>query len=113
MIKQVRIVLIYLLFISLLPLFSCSSVPFKVQPRVEVAPASIAGLAAGKNIDLRAQLLAEDEIVHLFDGNLLLAGIIPVRVAITNHSEQRQFISQSEFQLSDQSGRRFSLVKAK
>src|SRR5205807_2624484 len=53
-----------------------------------------------------------DEAVQLFDGNLYLTGIIPVRVALTNLAEQPATITNAQFQLIDQKGTKFKQIKA-
>ena len=67
----------------------------------------------GETLELRAQLLSEDESMNLFDGNLLLAGVIPVRTALTNRGGTTLTAKKLEFQLIDSSGRRFKLIKPK
>ena len=71
----------------LLFLVSCAGAPFRVSPRVEVPVDTIHPSASSSKLELRAEVLSEDEIVKLFDGNLLLAGIIPIRVALTGTAE--------------------------
>jgi hypothetical protein len=98
---------------SVLLLVSCAGAPFRVAPRVEVPVDSIRSSASSSRLELRAQVLDEEEVVKLFDGNLLLAGIIPIRVALTNRSEEALNTGDLKFQLTDVTGRRFSSVKAK
>ncbi|MEW6735769.1 MAG: hypothetical protein AB1489_31040 [Acidobacteriota bacterium] len=86
--------------------------PFKVVPRVEVPPASITGVVADGALELRAQLLSEDEVVKLFDGNLWLAGIIPIRVVLTNRGEEVLLTNKFNFQLKDAAGHSFQSIKA-
>jgi hypothetical protein len=104
--------ILLILFIGTL-LAACAGAPFKVAPRVEVPVETIRAQASSDRLELRAMLLGEDEIVKLFDGNLLLAGIIPVRVALTNRSQEVLGTGVLEFKLTDGTGRGFPTVKAK
>src|SRR6185369_8946383 len=97
----------------LLFLVSCAGAPFRVSPRVEVPVDTIHPSASSSKLELRAEVLSEDEIVKLFDGNLLLAGIIPIRVALTNRSEEALNTAELQFSLTDTTGKRFSSIKAK
>jgi hypothetical protein len=92
---------------------ACTGAPFKVMPRLEVPVEKIRGTSSNDKLEFRAELLEEDEAIELFDSNLWLAGIIPVRVAITNRANEVVDIDKVEFKLTDKTGRRFSLIKAK
>jgi hypothetical protein len=108
--RRSRKLIIFL--VAALICIACGSAPFRVQPRVEVPRENISGVATGGALELRAQVLNEDEAVQLFDGNLYLAGIIPVRVALTNVSQQEQSVANAQFQLSDQKGGKLRPIKA-
>lgn len=91
---------------------SCSGAPFKIAPKVPVDPVTITNSTANDRLELRAAILNEDEVVDLFDGNLILAGIIPVRVVINNRTAQSVELSDVKFRLSS-GKKKFDEKKAK
>ncbi|MBI4851803.1 MAG: hypothetical protein HY819_08415 [Acidobacteria bacterium] len=62
---------------------------------------------------MQAKLLSEDEIVEIFDGNLLLASIIAIEITLTNKNEQSIIFSEKDFSLLGEQGRVFSNIKDK
>lgn len=96
-----------------LHLSGCANAPFKVADRVEVPAINITPAATNTKLELRAQVLNEDEVIGLFDGNLLLAGIIPIRVALTNQTQQPLTFTNRDFQLVTPQGQLCVPVKAK
>ncbi len=87
--------------------------PFKVSPRVEIPVTEIKAVAQTASLELRAQIPNEDEMLQLFDSNLQLAGIIPLRVTLTNRSSQSLSIKNCKLQLLGAKQKQFSAIAAK
>jgi len=95
-------------------LFTACGAPFKVAPRVEVPLESFTHRAETARVTVYAGApLSEDEVVRLFDGNLLLAGLLPVRVSIVNQSSAMVETSRARFYLVTADGKRLKQVSPK
>lgn len=101
------------ILLVIITMSACTGVPFNVKPRVDLPAEQIANRAATASVDLRAELVSENEAETLFDGNIWLAGVIPVRVALTNKSAAVIESDDLKFSLVDETGRRFPLLKPK
>jgi hypothetical protein len=76
--------------------------PFNVKPKNEVAlPAP--DLSSGENaigaISVAAAVIDEDQLYDIFDANLLMAGIVAVRVRLTNTGAQPTDLRGTGFEL--------------
>ena len=109
-----RGLVIYLVAALLLLLTtSCGSL-YKVKPVVEapLPDSTRAGEAGG--IRLRAApLFTDEESQELFEANLPLAGLLPVRVEITNNGSASVEMKQARLRLRDAEGREWKLRSAK
>jgi hypothetical protein len=97
------------IFIVALPLLvlttACGSL-YKVKPVVEAPLPEAARVAEAGGIRLRAvPLITDEESQELFEANLPLAGLLPVRVEITNTTGAMVEIKQARFRLRDVEGR--------
>jgi hypothetical protein len=87
---------------------------FNIAPRVEVAPDNFCCKANVSNITLAAEpLIDEDKILATFDGNVLLAGVLPVRVMVENHSASSLDLKRAQFILVDTSGHQYKQLETK
>lgn len=105
-------------FIPLIIIFLCSCSPtFQIKPRQDISITqknqNISKSVSNSKIEMQAKLLSEDEIVEIFDGNLLLASIIPIEITLTNKNEQSIIFSEKDFSLLGEQGRVFSNIKDK
>lgn len=92
----------------------CGGSLYKVSPRVEAPISERAGEARGGGILLRAvPLLTDEESQRLFEANLLLGGLLPVRVEIRNESGAELDIKRARFLLRDREGREWKMRSAK
>jgi hypothetical protein len=98
---------------GLMLLAGCGGSLYRVKP-VVAGPIKEAskGVEAG-GVSLRAVALLEDEeSQELFESNLPLAGLLPVRVEITNTSGTPLPLKRLRFRLSDDAGRKWSARSA-
>jgi len=99
----------------LLSAASCSGSLFKVKPTSALPPlAATAAHADLGSISFRAApLLTDEETQELFDSNLQLAGLLPVRVEIVHNSGEPIDLSKVRFHLRDASGTEWKIIPAK
>jgi hypothetical protein len=87
---------------------------YKVKPVVEAPLPETAGNGEAGGLRLRAApLLTDEESQDLFEANLPLAGVLPVKVEITNQSNAPVEIRQARFRLRDAEGREWKMRAAK
>jgi hypothetical protein len=87
---------------------------YKVKP-VVAGPIKAGGReASAGGLSLRAvPLLSDEESQELFESNLPLAGLLPVRVEIENTSGAPLPLKRIRFRLSDEAGRKWSARNAR
>lgn len=87
---------------------------YKVKPVVEAPIAEEAGSARAGGIQVRAvPLLTDEENQELFEANLPLAGLLPVRVEISNEGGGALVLDRARFRLHDGEGREWTARSAK
>jgi hypothetical protein len=75
------------LFLSIALAASCGGSLYKVKPTVDSPVSTGSATTTTGGIHLRAApLLTDEETQELFEANLLLAGLLPVRVELSNES---------------------------
>lgn len=88
--------------------------PFNVKTRPGLPPARYEAKATAGSITVEAQAITDEDFLYgTFDANLILAGVLPVRVSLTNPGETIVDLRKSRFEIRQQSGRRFSSVSAR
>jgi hypothetical protein len=94
---------------------SCGGSLFKVKPLAALSP--IPATAAEVNLgslSFRAMpLLTDEESQELFESNLHLAGLLPVRVEITHNGGDAIDLKKVRFRLTDAAGTKWTAVSAK
>jgi hypothetical protein len=92
---------------SLLLTTSCAGSLFKVKPVVELPPltGAVKSASAGGVMVRVAPLLTDEESQELFEANLPLAGILPVRLEFVFDSGVPVEIKKVRFRLKDGDGR--------
>ena len=94
---------------------SCGGSLFQVKPLAELPrmPASVASVSLG-SISFRATPMLTDEASQeLFESNLQLAGLLPVRVEINHHGGNAIEMKKVRFSLTDAAGTKWRAVSAK
>src|SRR5262249_11041934 len=94
---------------------ACTNSLFKVKPVSEIPPmpASAASMNVG-SVTFRASPLLTDEQTHeLFESNLQLAGLLPVRLEIVHNGGEAIEVKKLRLQLKDASGTEWKLISAK
>lgn len=96
-------------------LTSCGGSLYKVKPVIDLPPLSDAARTASSGgMKVRvAPLLTDEESQNLFEANLPLAGLLPLRVALDYESGIPIELKKARFRLHDADGREWKLLSAK
>jgi hypothetical protein len=99
----------------LLCTLSCSNSLFKVKPvnALPAMPASAAAMNVGSLSFRAAPLLTDEETQELFESNLQLAGLLPVRLEATHNSGEPVEMKKLKFHLQDAANADWKLISAK
>jgi hypothetical protein len=94
---------------------SCSSSLFKVSPASALPPLSPSAASANVGVVTfrAAPLLTDEETQELFESNLQLAGLLPVRLEVTHNGGNPIEIKKLKFRLHDASNSTWKLISAK
>jgi hypothetical protein len=94
---------------------SCAASLFKVKPTVELPPlAGAARSASAGGVTVRvAPLLSDEDSQDLFEANLPLAGVLPVRVELGFESGVPVETKKVRFRLRDSEGHEWKLMSPK
>lgn len=103
-----------LIFIAPLLAAGCGGSLYKVSPRVEAPLPATAREARAAGLQVRAvPLLTDEESQELFEANLPLGGLLPIRVEVRNESGADVELKRARFRLRDEAGREWKLRAAK
>ncbi|OLE56036.1 MAG: hypothetical protein AUG51_00475 [Acidobacteria bacterium 13_1_20CM_3_53_8] len=95
-------------------LAGCGGSLYKVKPVVNAPMTSATGMVQAGGIEFRAApLLADAESQELFEANLPLAGLLPVRVEMTNETGATLPLNKVRFRLHDAEGNEWKLLSPK
>ena len=94
---------------------ACAGSLFKVKPAIELPPlADNAQSASAGGVTVRvAPLLTDEESQDLFEANLPLGGILPVRLELAFESGAPVEVKRARFHLTDAAGKEWKLISAK
>lgn len=94
---------------------SCSTSLFKVKPadRLSAMPADAPAVDVGVATFRAAPLLTDEETQELFEANLQLAGLLPVRLETTHNGGEPLEIKRLKFRLQDDANNQWKLISAK
>jgi hypothetical protein len=91
----------------------CGGSLYKVKPKID-APVTNGKESSAGGFTVRAvPLLTDEESQELFEANLPLAGLLPVRVEMTNESGAQLLFKHVRFRLRDSDGREWKVRSAK
>jgi hypothetical protein len=102
-------------FSSLLAMAACSGSLFKVKPPATLTamPASAPSINVGSLSFQAAPLVTDEESQELFESNLQLAGLMPIRIEIRHNGGDSVELKKTRFGLHDASGTQWKLLSAK
>ncbi|MCM3900136.1 MAG: hypothetical protein ND866_00365 [Pyrinomonadaceae bacterium] len=106
-----------LVFCAFFTLFvsGCGGALFKVKPVVELPPLAgdVKSASAGGVTIKVAPLLSDEESQELFEANLPLAGVLPLRVEIEHESGVPVELKRARFRLRDGEGKEWKMLSPK
>jgi hypothetical protein len=111
----IRLATVAALFVLAVISVSCSNSLFKVKPvdKMAAMPASAASINVGSLSFRASPLLTDEETQELFESNLQLAGLMPVRLEVVHNSGDAIEMKKLKFRLSDAANTEWKLISAK
>ena len=108
------VLLVFCAYLALL-VSGCGGALFKVKPVVELPPltGAVKSASAGGVTIKVAPLLSDEESQELFEANLPLAGVLPLRIEIEHESGVPVELKRARFRLRDAEGREWKLLSTK
>lgn len=93
----------------------CGGALFKVKPVVELPPLTgeVKGANAGGVMIAVAPLLTDEDSQELFEANLPLAGVLPLRIELSYESGVPVELKKARFRLRDETGKEWKLLPPK
>lgn len=109
--RRLGIILLAIMLFALLP--ACGGKPFNVKPKPDLpALEPVSGAEAG-NLTLQAEAVTnEDFLYETFDANLILAGVLPVRVMVSSREQEPVDLRKAKFEVKTSGGRTFKAISA-
>ena len=103
------------LFLLLVTLTSCSNSLFKVKPVTELPPLPAGARSADAGgVTIRvAPLLSDEESQELFEANLPVSGVLPVRIELAFQSGLPIEMKRARFRLHDNQNQEWKLLSPK
>jgi hypothetical protein len=99
---------------AILLIAGCGGSLYKVKPVVDAPVTEAGGSASAGGLSFRAlPLLTDEESQELFEANLPLSGLLPVRVEIINESAAPVPLERARFRLRDSTGREWKARSAR
>ncbi|MEW6208129.1 MAG: hypothetical protein AB1631_07165 [Acidobacteriota bacterium] len=87
--------------------------PFNVKPRPDTPPPIAGPSAEVSAITLEAEAVTdEDYLYDTFEANLLMAGVLPVRLRVTNRGAEQVSLKKSRFEILSAEPRSYKSIKA-
>ena len=113
--NQARAAITFGLWSLLVFAAACSNSLFKVKPINEIPamPASAASVNVGSLSFRASPLLTDEQTQELFESNLQLAGLMPVRLEVVHNSGEAIEMKKLKFRLSDSGHSDWKLISAK
>jgi hypothetical protein len=110
-----RAILLLFSLVSLVFVGSCAPSLFKIKPVTELPalPANSRSADAGGVTIRVAPLLTDEESQELFEANLPLSGVLPLRMELAFQSGAPVEVKRARFRLRDSQNREWKLLSAK
>ncbi len=81
--------------------------PFNVKQQPDLPPASYTAKASADGVSVQAQAITDEDFLYdTFDANLISAGVLPVRVMLTNSADHTVDFQKARFEVRT-AGQRF------
>lgn len=94
-------------------LAACGGKPFNVKPKPDTPPPEYGVKAAAGGLSVQAEALTDEDFLYeTFDANLILAGVLPVRLMVANARQEPVDLKNARFELRA-AGRAYKAINAK
>ncbi|HST21307.1 MAG TPA: hypothetical protein VLR90_09340 [Blastocatellia bacterium] len=110
---------VFVLLITLV-ITGCGGKPFDIRERPfkikEGREAPLVNVARAKSdqIEIEAEAIRdEDYLYETFNANLILAGVLPIRLELVNQGQEPVDLSKAQFEIKAADGRRYKMADAK
>jgi hypothetical protein len=113
--RKFLLVINFVLACTLVFVSSCGGSLFKVKPAAALPPmpATVASANLGSISFRAAPLLTDEESQELFESNLQLAGLLPVRIEISHNGGDPIELKRVHFLLTDAAGTKWKAISPK
>src|SRR5262245_41806024 len=86
--------------------------PFNVKTQPSFPASAYAASVTTDGVNIEAQAITDEDFLYdTFDANLILAGVLAVRVMLTNSGSETMDVGKARFEIRGPSGRSFKAVK--
>jgi hypothetical protein len=80
--------------------------PFHVKSRATLPPAAYTVKIQTDGVEIQANAVTDEDVLYgTFDANLILAGLLPVRLMVTNTGEQPLNLKKADWEIKDGNGK--------
>ena len=94
--------------------FNVREKPFHVREGANMPPPTFSARAEAGAVTIQAEAVRDEDFLYeTFDANLILAGLLPVGLMITNSGQEPLDLRKARFEIRIQDGRGFKSVDAK
>ncbi|HKP87246.1 MAG TPA: hypothetical protein VJZ26_14175 [Blastocatellia bacterium] len=94
--------------------FNVKEKPFKVREGANMPPPEFKAKAEAGAVTVQAEAVTDEDFLYdTFDANLILAGVLPVGIIITNSGQEALDLRKARFEIRTQQGRGFNSADAK
>jgi hypothetical protein len=108
--RSKKIALSILLF-ALLP--ACGGKPFNVKSKPDLPPRELGVKAVSGGLTVQAEAVTDEDFLYeTFDANLVLAGVLPVRVTVSSGEQEAVDLRKAKFEIRTAAGRAYKAINA-
>ena len=109
--RRPGILLLAIMLFALLP--ACGGKPFNIKPMPDLPAREPGAGAVAGNLTLRAEAVTDEDFLYeTFDANLILAGVLPVRVMVLSREQEPVDLRKAKFEVKTPGGRTFKAISA-
>ncbi|HEX5736290.1 MAG TPA: hypothetical protein VF131_25900 [Blastocatellia bacterium] len=109
--RRLRIISFSILLFVLLT--ACGGKPFNVKPKPDLPARELGAEAVAGNLTLQAEAVTDEDFLYeTFDANLILAGVLPVRVTVSSREQEPVDLRKAKFEVKTSGGRTYKTISA-
>ena len=99
----------------MITIVGCAGRPLEVKSKVDLPSAPGATVRAeSSGVSIQAEVIRDEDFLNdTFDANLILAGVLPVRLRATNQGQEPIDLSKARFEIKTSGGRSYKSAEAK